>query len=105
MYLGAALAVAFHQAGLKVYATSRSKSKMANLAAQGIQVETMDVLSDSSIAECVKKFIDNGLDLDILVNNAGVASVMPYTDLSITEAKKVFDMNVWSLVLSMSSKK
>jgi len=88
--------MAFHQAGLKVYATSRNQKKMTNLASHGIEILTLDVLSDSSIVECVKRFTDNGLDLDILVNNAGVGCVMPYTDISITEAKKVFDMNVWS---------
>jgi len=94
--LGAALALAFHQAGLKVYATARSKSRMANLASHGIQLEVLDVLSDTSIAECVQKFTDNHLELDILVNNAGVAYVMPFSDMSLVEAKKVFDMNVWS---------
>lgn len=65
--LGAALAITFHEAGLHVYATSRDPSKMNDLQARGIEILTLDVLSDSSIAACVSKVSS----LDILVNNAG----------------------------------
>lgn len=90
--LGAALAIAFHEVGLKVYATARNSSKMSNLASLGIELITLDVLSDSSIAACVSKISS----LDILVNNAGVQYPMPISDLSIPEAKRQFDVNVWS---------
>jgi 1-acylglycerone phosphate reductase len=47
---GAALAVAFHDAGLQVYATARNPSKMTKLASLGIETLTLNVLSDSSKA-------------------------------------------------------
>lgn len=90
--LGAALAIALHEAGLHVYATSRNPSKMAHLASLGIETLTLDVLSDSSIAACVAKLPS----LDILINNAGGGYSMPVSDISILEAKKLFDLNVWS---------
>lgn len=90
--LGAGLAIAFHEAGLHVYATARNPTKMAQLASLGIETLTLDVLSDSSIAACVSKLSA----LDILVNNAGTGYSMPFSDLSIPEAKKLFDLNVWS---------
>ncbi len=90
--LGAALAIAFHEAGLHVYATARDPSKMTQIASRGIETLTLDVLSDSSVATCVS----NLSSLDILVNNAGGAYSMPVSDLSIPEAKKLFDLNVWS---------
>ena len=90
--LGAALAIAFHKAGLHVYATARNPSKMTQLTSLGIETLTLDVQSDSSIAACVSKLSD----LDILVNNAGAGYSMPVSDLSIPEAKKLFDLNVWS---------
>ena len=92
--LGAALAIAFHKAGLKVYATSRNTDKMKGLTAQGIQTMALDVLSDESIATCVK----NVPSLDILVNNAGMGYSMPISDINIQEAKKTFDLNVWSYI-------
>lgn len=90
--LGAALAIAFHEAGLHVYATARNASKMEHLKSIGIETLTLDVLSDSSIASCVSKLSS----LDILVNNAGAGYNMPVSDISIPEAKKLFDLNVWS---------
>lgn len=90
--LGAALAIAFHEAGLKVYATARNPSKMSNLASLGIEVLTLDIESDSSIAACVSKLSS----LDILVNNAGAQFLMPISDVSIPDAKKLFDLNVWA---------
>jgi short-subunit dehydrogenase len=65
---------------------------MSDLQAHGIETLPLDVLSDESIAACVKS-IDS---LDILLNNAGAGYGMPFSDLSIPEAKKIFDLNVWS---------
>ncbi|KAI1392412.1 NAD(P)-binding protein [Hypoxylon trugodes] len=90
--LGAALAIAFQKAGLHVYATARDTSKMANLKSLGIETMALDVLSDSSIAACVKKLSS----LDILVNNAGQYYPMTAADIDIAEAKKAFDINVWA---------
>jgi 1-acylglycerone phosphate reductase len=90
--LGAALAVALHNAGLHVYATARNTSKMKELESLGIETLALDVQSDTSIAECVAKISF----LDILINNAGAGYSMPISDMSIPESKKLFDLNVWS---------
>jgi 1-acylglycerone phosphate reductase len=90
--IGAALAIAFHEAGLHVYATARNPSKMEQLASLGIETLTLDVQSESSIATCVSKLSG----LNILVNNAGAQFLMPVADVFIPEAKKLFDLNVWS---------
>ncbi len=90
--LGAALAIAFHEVGLHVYATARDPSRMAHIASLGIETLTLDVQSDSSIAACVQTLSA----LDILVNNAGAGFNMPFSDVSIAEGKKLFDLNVWS---------
>jgi 1-acylglycerone phosphate reductase len=92
--MGAALATAFHEAGLHVYATARDLSKMTQLASLGIETFVLDILSDSSIASCVSKL--SSRNLDILINNAGASASMPISDLSLPEAKKIFDVNVWS---------
>jgi 1-acylglycerone phosphate reductase len=92
--LGAALATAFHEAGLHVYATARDVSKMKNLSSSGIEIIELDVTSSSSIASCVSKLPS----LDILVNNAAVMLTMTAADVSIQEAKKLFDTNLWGTV-------
>lgn len=90
--MGAALAVAFQEAGFRVYATARNPAKMASLGGAGIETLTLDVLSADSIAACVTKVPS----LDILVNNAGASYSMPVSDLSIEDAKELFDINVWA---------
>ncbi|KAK6068438.1 short-chain dehydrogenase [Seiridium cupressi] len=90
--MGAALAVAFKEAGLRVYATARDPSKMASLSRAGIETLTLDVLSSESIAACAGSITS----LDILVNNAGASYSMPVSDLSIDDAKQLFNVNVWA---------
>jgi NAD(P)-dependent dehydrogenase (short-subunit alcohol dehydrogenase family) len=75
--LGHALAVAFHNAGLRVLATARNTSKMAGLEELGIECLQLDVLDQESIERCVGdvrrltgKAGGEGR-LDCLVNNAG----------------------------------
>ncbi|KAM0425972.1 hypothetical protein ACHAPT_008911 [Fusarium lateritium] len=92
--LGAALAVAFHNAGLNVYATTRNPAKMEHLSSLGIKTLALDIQSETSIAECVKEIPT----LDILVNNAGTQYIMPVVDIDIAGAKKTYDLNVWSHV-------
>lgn len=90
--MGAALALAFQEAGFKVYATARDVSKMKSLSRAGIETLQMDIMSEQSIAACAAKIPS----LDMLVNNAGASHSMPVSDLDIEEAKKIFDINVWA---------
>ncbi|OBT56740.1 hypothetical protein VE04_03418 [Pseudogymnoascus sp. 24MN13] len=92
--LAAAVAVAFHNAGLHVYATARDVSKMKNLAAQGIETLELDVTSPASIKACVSRLPS----LDILVNNAAVMLTVTAADVSVEVAKKLFDTNLWGTV-------
>ncbi|OAL39462.1 hypothetical protein AYO20_01332 [Fonsecaea nubica] len=103
--LGHALAIAFHKAGLRVFATARNPDKMARLEELGIECLTLDVLDEESIKGCVevvrrltrREGEDEGR-LDCLVNNAGGGYNMPVADLSIPDAKALFDLNVWSCI-------
>ncbi len=97
--LGAGLAIALHKQGLRVFATARNPSKMANLKVLGIETFTLDVLSDSSIRSCVSEITSlTGGTLDTLINNAGGGYNMPVADIDITKAKALFDLNVWSYI-------
>ena len=91
---GAELAKEFHKAGLHVYATARDLSKMRSLTSLNIETLQLDIQSELSIKDCAKKVTS----LDILINNAGAQYTMPIADLSIPEAKKLFDLNVWGHV-------
>jgi len=70
--LGYALAVAFHNAGLRVFATARDPARMSGLRDLDVECLKLDVCDEESIRECVKevKRLTEGR-LDCLVNNAG----------------------------------
>ncbi|KAK5197419.1 hypothetical protein LTR92_003358 [Exophiala xenobiotica] len=147
--LGYALAVAFHHAGLRVFATARDPARMAGLEDLGIECLRLDVCDEESIRACVAQVSlltrrsgegeGEGI-LDCLVNNAGgvpsaIALVlrptstklrllrkrehkmpygrrvrltrcfkstkgynMPISDISVPEAKELFELNVWSYI-------
>lgn len=99
--MGAALAIAFHNAGHHVYATARNPSKLAPLAAQGIETVTLDVTSASSIASAVSAVSSSlpaGEGLNMLVNNAAGNYTMPVVDVSLDAARNLFDLNVWAQI-------
>jgi NAD(P)-dependent dehydrogenase (short-subunit alcohol dehydrogenase family) len=97
--MGAALAVAFHNAGHHVYATARNPAKLSTLAEQGIQTVTLDVTSSTSIESAVSAVtasLPPTKGLDILVNNAAGNYTMPVVDATLPAARELFDLNVWA---------
>lgn len=95
--IGGALAEAFQERGLHVFATARTPSKMPNLAKRpNVTILTLDVTVQSSITaavEAVKAY--TGGTLDYLVNNSGCGLFMPVLDVEIAQAKRLFDTNLW----------
>jgi 1-acylglycerone phosphate reductase len=96
--LGSALALELHAAGHhRVFATARNASKLENAKAAGIEILLLDVLSETSIEKCVAELRElTGGSLDMLINNAGATYYAPLVDASISEGKKIFDLNVWA---------
>lgn len=97
--LGAALAIAFKEAGYRVIASARNPAKLSEMKNHNIEVVELDVCSEESIKTCVRivhKIV--GGKLDILVNNAGVGYSMPAMDLDLSAVRKVFEVNVISLI-------
>ena len=94
----------------KVYATMRDvhkasftpqslSEKQAGVAVENIVVKSMDVTSDVSVNACVKDILDEtGGRLDIIINNAGYGLSGCLEGVSIDEAQKLFDVNVWGAV-------
>ncbi|KAK4209800.1 short-chain dehydrogenase [Rhypophila decipiens] len=98
--MGAALAIAFHRLGHHVFATARNPSKLAPLTEQGIQTLALDITSESSITAAVAT-VSSSLKslslpgLNILINNAATSYSMPLSDVSIPDAKNLFETNLW----------
>jgi 1-acylglycerone phosphate reductase len=96
--MGAALAIAFHNAGHHVFATARDLSKLKPLAEQGMETLSLDITSAPSIASAVSSVasIVGNSGLDMLINNAASSYSMPIIDISLDAARELFDVNVWS---------
>ncbi|TGJ82168.1 hypothetical protein E0Z10_g6614 [Xylaria hypoxylon] len=95
--LGSALAIAFHKAGWRVFASARDTSKAKKAEEAGIKIVKLDTLSDESIASCVSEVKElTGGSLDGLLNNAGAGYNMPLLDIDVAKARQLFDLNVWS---------
>lgn len=76
----------------------RDTKKLEETDNAGIEHLQLDVLSSDSIASCVQSLEALTGRLDLLVNNAGAGYPMPAMDVDITEAHKIFDLNVFSLI-------
>lgn len=98
--IGSSLAKAFHDKGVRVFATARDKQKMKALGDfSDITFLELDVTSQESIDaafEVVKK--ETNGKVDYLVNNSGAGYVMPFLDSSIETSQKMFDVNVWGVM-------
>ncbi|CZR37299.1 uncharacterized protein FPRO_02441 [Fusarium proliferatum ET1] len=97
--LGSALALAFHAAGWRVFASARSVSKMAVMKENGIGQVELDVQSSESISRAVKTIqAQTGGSLDALVNNAGLGYSMPIMDTDMGALRQLFELNAYSIV-------
>jgi NAD(P)-dependent dehydrogenase (short-subunit alcohol dehydrogenase family) len=60
-----------------------------------LQTLLLDVTSQDSINEAVKTVTAaTGGRLDILINNAGLLQVMPFADTSVSDVRRLMDVNV-----------
>src|SRR5690349_4023274 len=94
--IGRAAALALVDAGFAVVGTSRTAAKAEPLA--GVTFLDLDVAVDDSVRSLVEEAIERFGRIDVLVNNAGVGAVGAGEESSISQAKEVFDTNVFGLM-------
>ena len=83
--------------GHKVYAAARRVEKMEPLKAKGIEVLRMDVTDEASMAEGVESILKNEGRIDVLVNNAGYGFFGAIETVSMEEARRQLEVNVFGL--------
>lgn len=84
-------------AGVEVYASARRSEKMDDLKQLGAEILKMDITDEESIQENVNYILKEKGSIDILINNAGYGSYGALEDVSLEEAKRQFEVNVFGL--------
>lgn len=93
--IGHATAKALHDAGFRVFGTSR-RAPSEN--GDDITMLTCDVTDDASVAKLVNDVLANAGRIDLLVNNAGLGLLGAAEESSIPQAQALFDVNVFGVL-------
>jgi NAD(P)-dependent dehydrogenase (short-subunit alcohol dehydrogenase family) len=95
--IGKATAERLAAAGYRVFGTSRDPS--ARPAPAGYELLPLDVTDDASAAACVRQLADRtGGRIDVLVNNVGTGVLGAAEEVSLDEAKALFEANFFGAV-------
>ena len=81
--------------GFVVYGAARRLDRLQELAGYGIHPLAMDVTDDASMVAGIGRIIEEQGRLDVLVNNAGYGSYGALEDVSMDEARRQFEVNVF----------
>lgn len=95
--IGKATALDLHNHGFTVYAASRRIELMQDLANEGIRTLSLDVTDEDSIYACVSSITREQGHIDVLVNAAGYGSFGSIEDVSLNEARRQFDVNLFGV--------
>lgn len=85
------------QKGYTVYAAARRIEKLKDLESLGIKSVYLDIADESSIVKTVQSILNAENRLDILINNAGFGSYGALEDVTISDAKYQFEVNLFGL--------
>jgi NAD(P)-dependent dehydrogenase (short-subunit alcohol dehydrogenase family) len=94
--IGLSVAQILTQKGHVVYGTSRHASMGQKQ--HGFTMLQLDVTSESSIASAIEYIMQHTGRLDVLVNNAGLGLIGPIENTSDSEAREIFETNVFGVL-------
>ena len=95
--IGYDAALALAAEGHKIYAAARRVELMEPLKDKGIVPIRMDVTDEQSMVEGVKAILDNEGRIDVLVNNAGYGYFGAVETVTMEEARRQLEVNVFGL--------
>ena len=95
--IGKATAQQLIKEGHIVYGAARRVEKMSDLESAGGYAVKMDVTNEDEVQAAVDKIIAEQGRIDVLVNNAGYAVYGPVEHVSMEDAKRQFDVNIFGL--------
>ena len=83
--------------GHVVYGAARRVEKMKDLVDAGGHSIAMDVTKEDQVLAGVKKVLDEQGRIDVLINNAGYGLYGSVEDVSMEDARRQFDVNIFGL--------
>ncbi|MFV0560255.1 MAG: oxidoreductase [Enterococcus sp.] len=83
--------------GHRVYGAARRMDKLETLKNIGVMPIYLDITNQGSCEQVIETIIKNEGTIDILVNNAGYGSYGAIEDVSLTEAQRQFDVNLFGI--------
>ena len=95
--IGFEAAVMLAKQGHKVYGAARRMELMEPLREYGVTPVKLDITDDDSIVACVRQIIDAEKRIDVLVNNAGYGYLGAIENVSMTEARRQLEVNLFGL--------
>lgn len=95
--MGKSTANILHEQGYIVYGAARRTEKMKDLEEKGMIIIPLDLTDESSIVKAVETVKKNEGRIDVLINNAGYGSYGSIEEVSIEEARRQFEVNIFGL--------
>ncbi len=95
--IGYDAAMALASQGHRVYAAARRTERMESLKAYGVVPIRMDVTDEQTMVEGVEAVLKNEGRIDVLVNNAGYGFFGAVETVSMEEARRQVEVNVFGL--------
>ncbi len=86
-----------HEQGYTVYGAARRTEKMKDLKDKGMNTVSLDLTKDKSIVQTVNTILEKEGRIDILINNAGYGSYGSVEEVSMEEARRQFEVNIFGL--------
>jgi NAD(P)-dependent dehydrogenase (short-subunit alcohol dehydrogenase family) len=93
--IGRATAVEAAERGHQVFASARRLEDVADLASLGMETLALDVTDEASVTEGVAAVRGRAGRIDALVNNAGYGQYGAVEDVSLSEWRRQFEVNVF----------
>jgi NADP-dependent 3-hydroxy acid dehydrogenase YdfG len=96
--IGEATALRLVKAGHTVYASARKVESLAGLAEAGCRVLALDVNDEASMAQAVAAVEAEHGAVGVLINNAGYSQSGAVESVSMADARRQFETNVFGLL-------
>jgi short-subunit dehydrogenase len=95
--IGRATALFLSKHNYTVYGLARRADKLKELETQGIKTLSVDVTDETAVISAVNEVLKNEGRIDVLINNAGYGEYGAVEDVTMENAKKQIEVNLFGL--------